>query len=209
MASADQDVQKNPVHVIGIMLAGVETGKSRSWSLHARMIGNILIISWRVPRTMEIIQTSEKPEFSITFFFRVFNNKFRYFYYFLFLYCASVLIIAETARLKKQEHIVMNDNSVSSAGILMRKEQMAIIALAVLLTLIAVFMLLAKSVNLEIFFVLSLIGFFIIVELITPKYIRPGYLRYIQYILLAGIVIIGVIFALKLMEILGLEIVFL
>ena len=120
-----------------------------------------------------------------------------------------LLIFIKIARLKKQEHIFMNDNSVSSAGILMRKEQIAIIALAVWLTLIAVFMLLAQSVDLEIFFVLSLIGFLIIVELITPKYIRPGYLRYIQYILAAGIVIFGVIVALKVMEILGLEIVFL
>ena len=103
----------------------------------------------------------------------------------------------------------MNDNSVSIAGSLMRKEQIAIIALAVWLTSISIVMLLAKSANLEIFFVLSLIGFLIIVGLITPKYSRPGYLRYIQYILAAGIVIFGVIVVQKVMEILGLEIVFL
>jgi hypothetical protein len=92
---------------------------------------------------------------------------------------------------------------------MMRKEQIAIIALAVWLTSIAIIMLVAQSANLEIFFVLSLIGFLIIVELITPKYIRPGYLRYIQYILAAGIVIFGVIVAMKVLQILGLEIVFL
>jgi len=102
----------------------------------------------------------------------------------------------------------MNDN-VSSAGILMRKEQIAIIALAVWLTVITVFMLVAQSVDLEIFFILSLIGFFIIVKLITPKYVRPGYLRYIQYILAAGILLFVVIIALKVMQILGLEIAFL
>ena len=102
----------------------------------------------------------------------------------------------------------MKDDSVSSAGILMRKEQIAIIALAVWLTLIAVFMLLARSVNLEIFFVLALIGFLIIIELIAPKYIKPGYLRYIQYVLAAAIVIFGMIVAQKVMEILGLKIVF-
>ena len=100
-------------------------------------------------------------------------------------------------------------DSVSSAGSLMRKEQIAIIAFAVWLTLISVFMLLLQSFNLETFFVLSLIGFLIIVELITPKYIRPGYRRYLQYILAAGIVIFVVIVAQKVMEILGLEIVFL
>jgi len=85
----------------------------------------------------------------------------------------------------------------------MRKEQIAIIALAVWLILIFVFMLLAQSVDLEIFFVLSLIGFLIIVELISPKYIQPGYLRYIRYILAAAMVIFGIIVAQKVMEILA------
>ena len=97
----------------------------------------------------------------------------------------------------------MNDDSVSSAGNLMRKEQIAIIAFAVWLMCIAIFMLLAQSVDLEIFFVLSLIGFLIIVELISPKYIQPGYLRYIRYILAVAIVIFGLIVARKVMEILA------
>ena len=97
----------------------------------------------------------------------------------------------------------MKDDSVSSAGILMRKEQIAIIALSVWLTVITIVMLVAQSVDLGIFFILSLIGFFIIVELITPKYVRPGYLRYIQYILVAGILLFVVIIALKVMQILG------
>jgi hypothetical protein len=143
---------------------------------------------------------------SLPFF--IFTDKFQYFLLFLFLYGASALILPETARLRKQEHIFINNDSVSSAGILMRKEQIAIIALAVWLTLIAVFMLLARSVNLEIFFVLALIGFLIIIELIAPKYIKPGYLRYIQYVLAAAIVIFGMIVAQKVMEILGLKIVF-
>jgi hypothetical protein len=94
----------------------------------------------------------------------------------------------------------MNYNSVSLAGILMRKEQIAIIALAAWLTSISILMLLAKSVNLEIFFVLSLIGFFIILEIITPKYIRLGYIRNIHIIITVGIVIFGVIVAQKAME---------
>ena len=90
----------------------------------------------------------------------------------------------------------------------MRKEQIAIIALAVWLILISLFMLLAQSINLEIFFVLSLIGFLIIVELIAPKYIQPGYQRYITYLLAAAIVIFCVIVAQKVLEILIFEIVF-
>jgi hypothetical protein len=98
----------------------------------------------------------------------------------------------------------MNDNSVSSTGILMRKEQTAIIAFAAWLTILTLFMLVTQSVNLEIFFVLSLIGCFIIVEQITPKYVRPGYLRYIRYVLVAGIMLFGVIIALKVMQFLRL-----
>jgi len=90
----------------------------------------------------------------------------------------------------------------------MRKEQIAIIAFAAWLILISVFMLLSNTINFEIFFFLSLIGFLIIVNLITPQYIQPGYLRYFRFLLAAGIVIFGVIVAQKLMEILGLEIVF-
>ena len=89
----------------------------------------------------------------------------------------------------------------------MRKEHIAIIALAVWLTLISVFMLLAQSVDFEIFFVLALIGFLIIVELIAQKYVQPGYLRYIRYLLAVAIVIFGLIVAQKVMEILGWEIV--
>jgi hypothetical protein len=95
----------------------------------------------------------------------------------------------------------MNDNSVSSAGILMIKEEIAIIALAVWLTVISIFMLLTMSINLEIFFVLSLIGFLIIAELVTLKFIQPGYLRYIQDILTAGIAIFVLIILKKVMEI--------
>jgi hypothetical protein len=90
----------------------------------------------------------------------------------------------------------------------MRKQHIAIIALAVWLTLISLFMLLAQSFNFEIFFVLSLIGFLIIVELIAAKYIQPGYMLYVRYILAAGVVIFGVVVALKILEILGWKIVF-
>jgi hypothetical protein len=85
----------------------------------------------------------------------------------------------------------------------MIKEEIAIIALAVWLTLIALFMLLATSVDLEIFFVLALIGILIIAELITPKYIRPGYLRYIQDILAVGMAIFILIVVQKVLVILA------
>ena len=90
----------------------------------------------------------------------------------------------------------------------MRREQIAIIALACWLSLITVLLFLAQSVDLSIFFVLALIGFLIIVELMSPKYIQPGYLRYIKYLLAAGIVVFGLIVVQKVLEILGFKIVF-
>ena len=90
----------------------------------------------------------------------------------------------------------------------MRKEQIAIIALALWLTIISVFMLLLQRVNFEIFFILFLFGILMIVQLFEPNFVQPRYLQYIRYIIAAGIVIFGLIVAQKVMEILGLEIVF-
>jgi hypothetical protein len=85
----------------------------------------------------------------------------------------------------------------------MIKEEIAIIALAVWLTVISIFILLAYTFDIEIFFILSLIGFLIIVTLIMPNYIRPGYVRYILAILAAGIAIFVVIVMQKVMVILA------
>jgi hypothetical protein len=85
----------------------------------------------------------------------------------------------------------------------MRKEKVAIIIFAVWLIVISVFMLLLQNINLEILFVLSLIGFIIIVEFIKPKYVQPRSLRYIWYLLALGIAIFGVIVVLKVMNVLG------
>ena len=109
----------------------------------------------------------------------------------------------KTQAFMKQEHIGMNDNSVHEQESRMIKEEIAIIALAVWLTLLAVLMVLTQSISLEIFFVLSLIGFLIITELITPKYIRPGYVRYIQDILAVGMAIFVVIVVQKVIVILA------
>jgi uncharacterized membrane protein YadS len=89
----------------------------------------------------------------------------------------------------------------------MRKQQIAIIALALWLTLVSAFMLLAQRADLEIFLVLSLIGMLVIMQLMQSNYVQPGYLKYIRYLTAAGIVMFGVIIALKLLDIFGWEIV--
>jgi hypothetical protein len=86
----------------------------------------------------------------------------------------------------------------------MRKEQIAIIALAVWLIIVSACMLLAQWVDFEVFFVLCLLGFLVIMQLIQPSYVQPGYLKYIKYLIAAGIVIFGMIVIKKVMEILAL-----
>jgi hypothetical protein len=69
-------------------------------------------------------------------------------------------------------------------------------------------MLLSNRFNLEFFFILCFVGVLVIMQLMEPYYVKPGYLQYIRYLIVVGIVIFGVIVAKKVMEILGWEIVF-
>jgi hypothetical protein len=85
----------------------------------------------------------------------------------------------------------------------MNKKQIATIALTLWLTIVVVFMLLLQRFDLEIFFVLTLLGILVIAELIRQRYIQPKYLRYLGYIIGAGLVVFGTIIIQKVMEILA------
>jgi len=85
----------------------------------------------------------------------------------------------------------------------MKKKVLAAIALVVWLVIISVFSLLTNRVDLEIFFVLWLIGLLIIVELMDMRFSLPSYLRYIKYLVAAGIVVFGAIVTQKVLEILA------
>jgi len=89
----------------------------------------------------------------------------------------------------------------------MRKQQIAILALALWLIMIALYMLLSHRFDVAFFFVLCFFGVLVIMQLLEPDYVKPGYLQYIRYIIEVGIVIFGAIVTQKIMEILGLEIV--
>ena len=85
----------------------------------------------------------------------------------------------------------------------MRKQQIAIIAFALWLTIVSLCMLLIQRFDLELFFVLCLLGIFVIVQLMQSNYVQPGYQRYIRYLTAAGIVMFGILVAQKVMEILA------
>jgi len=90
----------------------------------------------------------------------------------------------------------------------MRKQQIALITLTMWLSIVALVMLLAQPFDFKVLIVLWFMGILVIMALIEPQYIKPGYLRYIRLITAVGVVIFVVIVALKVLEILGLEIVF-
>ena len=85
----------------------------------------------------------------------------------------------------------------------MKKKDLAIIVVTIWLIVITVFMLLAARIDLEIFFVLWLIGLLVIVELMDTRFTLPPYMRYLKYVVAAGILLFGCIVALKVMEILA------
>jgi type IV secretory pathway TrbL component len=84
-----------------------------------------------------------------------------------------------------------------------QRKQLAIVGFILWLLLVLFFMILAQTLNIEIFFVLWLLGLLIIVEFIGPSYVRPRYFRYLKYLITAGIIVFGAIVAQKAMEILN------
>jgi UDP-N-acetylmuramyl pentapeptide phosphotransferase/UDP-N-acetylglucosamine-1-phosphate transferase len=85
----------------------------------------------------------------------------------------------------------------------MKKKVLAAGAIAIWLVVISIFMLLARSIDLEIFFVLWLIGLLVIVELVDTRFSLPPYMRYLKYVVAAGFVLFGGIVIQKVMEILS------
>ena len=89
----------------------------------------------------------------------------------------------------------------------MRKKLIAAISLAFWLSIITVFMLITERIDLGLFFVLGFIGFLVIVEFMEPHFVKPGYLWYVRFLMVTGIILFGVILAQKLLDLLGLELV--
>lgn len=83
------------------------------------------------------------------------------------------------------------------------KKHLAIIVMAIWLFLVLFFMILAQNLDLEIFFILWLVGLLVIVELINPAFVQPSYIRYLKFLVAAGIIVFGAIIAQKVMEILA------
>ena len=85
---------------------------------------------------------------------------------------------------------------------LMKKKDLAVIVIAIWLMIVSIFMLLAYQIDLEIFFVLWLIGLLVIVELMDTRFSLPPFMRYLKYVVAAGIILFGAIVVGKVLEIL-------
>ncbi|KQC08089.1 MAG: hypothetical protein APR55_03275 [Methanolinea sp. SDB] len=85
----------------------------------------------------------------------------------------------------------------------MRKKALAFLGLMIWLILVIGFMLLAKTLDLEIFFVLWLIGTLVIAELASDASANAAYMRNLRYVIACGVFIFGIIVALKILEILN------
>ncbi len=83
------------------------------------------------------------------------------------------------------------------------KKYYAAAVLAAWLIIVAFFMILNQALDLEVFFVLSLIGLLVVVVLIDGAFSRPRHMRYLGYLIAAGVALFAYIVAGKILEILA------
>ena len=83
------------------------------------------------------------------------------------------------------------------------KKYYAAAVLAVWFIIIAFFMILNRTLDLEVFFVLTLIGLLVAAVLIDGAFSRPRYMRYIHYLITAGVALFAYIVVQKVLEILA------
>ena len=83
------------------------------------------------------------------------------------------------------------------------KRYSAAAVLAVWLIIVAFFMVLNRTLDLEVFFVLALIGLLVVAILIDGAFSRPRHMRSIGYLIAAGVALFAYIVAEKILEILA------
>jgi hypothetical protein len=112
--------------------------------------------------------------------------------------------VSPCIRTHLKNYMLRIDSSVFSAGIQMKKQQTIIIALALWFTIVSVLVLFVQHSDLENFFIISLLGFLMIMLVLQQSYIRPNYQKYIWYSIVAGMLVFSLIVAEKVLELLGL-----
>ena len=77
------------------------------------------------------------------------------------------------------------------------------VVLAIWELVVVAFMLLNRTLDLEVFFVLVLIGMLVVVELADTSTVQPAQIRRAKYAVAVGVVVFGWVVANKVMEILA------
>ncbi|ABN58321.1 MULTISPECIES: hypothetical protein [Methanoculleus] len=83
------------------------------------------------------------------------------------------------------------------------KKYSAVAVLAAWLMVVAFFMVLNRTLDLEVFFALSLIGLLVVAVLIDGAFSRPRYMRYLGYLIAAEVALFAYIITEKILEILA------
>jgi hypothetical protein len=65
------------------------------------------------------------------------------------------------------------------------------------------FLILGKNLDIELFFVLNLIGFLVLVELTTPFHFKPEWKNRLKWVVLAGVIGLSYIVTKKVLAIIG------
>ncbi len=84
-----------------------------------------------------------------------------------------------------------------------RARETIVVVLVLWGLVVAAFMLLNRALDLEVFFVLALIGLLVLVELADTATVQPGPVRRVKYVVAAGVLVFGWIVANKVLEILA------
>ncbi len=84
-----------------------------------------------------------------------------------------------------------------------RTRETIVVVLVIWSLVVAAFMLLNRALDLEVFFVLALLGLLVLVELTDTSTVQPGPVRRVKYVVAAGVLVFGWIVANKVLEILA------
>jgi len=83
------------------------------------------------------------------------------------------------------------------------KKYYATAVLAAWLIVVTFFMVFNRTLDLEVFFVLSLIGLLVVAVLIDGAFSRPRYMRYLGYVIAVGVALFAYIVVEKILEIIA------
>lgn len=84
-----------------------------------------------------------------------------------------------------------------------QKQLRFVYLLSVWMFIILFFLIIGKNLNIEIFFVLNLIGFLVLVELTTPFHFKPAWKNRLKWVVLAGVIGFSYIVIKKVQTIIG------